>query len=565
MHSIQDVPRVQRPNYWPRRRLNCYINVYLLFLCSGLKTYCQMNDDSLNPNVETKLAARAGSEIRNIPRKFGHAFVKVNVQGKLGPVNRLLYGVTLPSVLNAPNAAALFKPFLEGASVRLWPYPAKEESWQPVMKFLEETKPAWIFAWVPHSSVPKGTYYRSETDNNLPNGKSPKDVANYVRWVNKTPHPGYPEGYNILHWEIWNEPEHNPPVTGFEPEHYAQYVLDCAKRVKEVDPRVTIGAFLPTRRSRMKDGTSLRGAEINEYSDQSEVPKNWADIFMETVIEKGAAEIDFIDNHQYNGLWWNVVDEYGSYLPRVAVSELIVSMFRESTVNRIARYGKYKVINSEWNIHPPIPKNWKEMPLEAKETTYDLGAALYAATSLLGYMKDGSYFATQFHRADRQKDLGMCGLVEVSNDGSPAKTSATYNTFYLFGTYFKGERIETQVLSDSFRMFIEKPVRVDWKTTFDYVVAGAAIEGKQLCLMVVNRDPERPLRLAVEIDAWPEWKSANALSARRASLIGNQAESLETEIEIKDFTFEKSLDRESTRYVDLPAHSVNAILIGGVQ
>ncbi len=497
------------------------------------------NDDTLNPNIATK--ANEATVIRGTQRPVTHAKLEVDLTLPLGPVNRKLYGVTLPNPTIAPNAAELMKPFLRGASIRLWPYAPNEGAWQPVMEFIKETQPAWVFAWVPHSSVPFGTYYNSLDDHNMPTGKSPREVAEYVRWVNKTPHPGYPNGYNILHWEIWNEPEHNPRK-GFPPESYAQYVIDCSRLIKEVDPRVTVGAFLPTRK----------------YSGD----ENWADIFLRVIRERAPDAIDFIDNHQYNGLWWEVIDEYGSYLPRVAFPELIVSRFNDSTVERVKRFGDYKIINSEWNIHPPIPRRWEDMPIDHMQTTYDLGAAIYAAGALLTYMDTGDYYALEFHRADRKQDRGMCGLLAINSDGL-AEVGATYKTFKLFGEHFDGMRYDTEVWCDTFRLPIENPVKVSWNESFPYVVAGAALNDKTLTLMVVNREPDLPLRLSIDIKGWGEWNGGPPIPARRISLVGEAPESLETNIELEEVKLARGPKNisASSRQIDLPKHSVNVILI----
>ncbi len=529
-------------------------NLFFAFMASATILHSQQND-TLNPYVPTKKTNTEG--FRDVARASSRALIEIDATSPLGPVNRRLFGICMVRPPFTDQMGTLLSSWLEGGTMRIWPSPppgmeptSTDEYWQQSMMVAEKSKPAAIMGWVPGGwgSLKKGEtyYYRSEQDTNLPNSYHPAQVEAFVRDKVALPHPGYPHGYPVDYWEIWNEPEYNPLPGGFVPEEYARYVVDCSRRIKSIKPGLKVGAFVPHR----------RGGE-NE---------NWADRFLKELYQLNPQAVDFFENHGYNGTAWDATEDFGTYLPRVSFAEELQDRAVENVTKRLEKFGfgKYPVWNTEWNIHPPIPKDWKKMNQDAKLSTVDLGAAIYAAAMLTVWQNKETLDAAAFFDLNSTAEGAPCfSLFRQPKKEDSLEIHPTFYAMQLVGEALHGTRYAAKVSCDSYRLPVPKPWEVSWSREYAYVLATAAVDQESLRLIVVNREPHYPLKLDLKITGLSSWNSKREKSVVVKTLTGDTPEALAAKVTEKEVILNPSKLDENASQIDLPPHSVNVIIWNG--
>ncbi|MFZ2657990.1 MAG: hypothetical protein WAX69_23870, partial [Victivallales bacterium] len=347
----------------------------------------------------------------------GTISIDVNARDWIAPVNRRAMGVCLMYTPLDNKLAKLFEGSLDGTSGRAWCHLVKEPHWNGFMPFVKESGISELMAFSPICSHGESiAKYVSEKDNNLKPGQRPADLARHLKFLNKTPHEGFPDGYGITDWEVWNEPMF-PQNGAWPPEDYARFVLDCSKALKAVDPRVRVGAAL------------------------HEGDMEWNRRMLRRIAAENRDAIDFVITHPYGFDWIKSRHKIGEYYARISTSETARLRIREKL--KIAREigdGGWRLAATEWNIHP----SGYDPPYGVST---DMVAGINVASMIAMFCEEGVASAHFFELKGVKP--GHFHLALQDSDGS-VKLNPVGEVFRLLGRHFRGDRIATKYDSPSY-------------------------------------------------------------------------------------------------------------------
>jgi hypothetical protein len=446
-------------------------------------------DDALAaPSVAAEKSAKQQLETEKFwirqPRGL-QAFAEIDVANPVGPVNKLIFGACSwwpPSETVdgktlyyefGPGAYDAVEPFLGPGSMRFWHHGGDgPKEWDDIyITFHGKVKPARVYAFNNKGHRNRGkdgefelVRYGSETDNNLYPYQQPKAWADAILSYNNKPRREYPNGIQIKHWELWNEPTF-PSNGKWDAEEHAQWCLDTARHLKNADPSLRIGPHM--------------------YS-----PAKWNRTLLEYLNKHDKdGLIDFIVTHYYDTKWFQQWETYGSYLGKVAYStEMRKLIDRDVKMVRDIAGDKWPLVCTEWNNHP-ARYDWPGEP------TRDLGVALFQASSLMAFTKGGFEAAQVFSMRS-----GQFGLFR---DADAKIKWPTLYVFDLYGRYFNGQRLPSETVSPSFAW--------NWKTKtgsegqpreVPYVETMASYDKGQVVIMAINKHPKEPVHLNIKLKGY---------------------------------------------------------------
>lgn len=449
------------------------------------------------------------------------AFTKIDAGKPIAPVNRKVLGACLmyPPVIKPENKNVDYgrfsdafieavRPFLQDAGVRIWMHPPNS-SWNSWWQdFAGKLGTRNAYAFVNMGWRKEKVSYKSEEDNNLYSTQTPKAFADYVKITNS----GKNNSPKILNWELWNEPTFDVNG-GWDPVEHAKWCADAARRMKEVDPDISIGPHI------------YGGGPWNEK-------------MLEALSKEGPDLFGFIVNHYYDTAWFQQWDTYGSYLGRVAYPELIRKQARRDLA-LIDKYGKgkWKLVISEWNSHPQR-YDWPG------KISHDMATALFQASTVQVFAKEGVDAAQVFLLHGGAGAFGLIGDKDANVRHPP------FHMFELYGQYYKGMRLSDETASPTFCWRHDlKKVKSD-PIQIPYVDILASKNEGQIIIMAVNKHPDSPVCLEIEITGL-EKKPARALIS---SVMSDDKES--------DKAFRKDSEvilKGEKISITLPEHSFSAI------
>lgn len=160
--------------------------------------------------------------------------------------------------------------------------------------------------------------YRWSLDfDKIPNPTRQQIIDSAVEWVH---YANKVRGYNVKYWEIGNESwlpmEENGKTSTIPPEVYAEDVVEISQRMKEIDPTIFIGA------------NALQ-------------TDDWI-----TILNKAAAQIDFLVVHPYPFYGWK---GYDTYLRQEPDALYCVRFAKEAIkANEIASRKQLKIMATEF-------------------------------------------------------------------------------------------------------------------------------------------------------------------------------------------------------------------------
>jgi len=472
------------------------------------------------------------------------ATLYIDAKDSIEPVNRRVMGIGLMYPPFDPACTELFKGALDGTSGRAWAHITTDEAWSGFMPFVKDVGIRELLCFDSKIGFEERAKYISEEENNLFPHQQPKAVAEIVRQLNKTPHPGFPDGYGVTGWEIWNEPGF-PRAGNWPPDDLARYTMDISKAIRSVDPTMDIGAPL----YEQGDDWRIRNARL-----------------LKQIAAKDIASIDFVVSHPYAVNWQLSLNQSGTYYSRVSASEEVRHHLREMVkmVFDIG-LGRWRVACSEWNLHPPHQPMFYHM-------TKDMAAALYVA-SMFGVFWDENVDSAQlfefFGPPANDPNLRWFHLVEKTENG--IVVNPTGEIVRLYGRYFRGDRLNTRLEgSSSYTWYAigentqdlltqnlpedQKWQKVKHEIPLVFAHACHDAENERMVVMLANRHMDKKAPVTIKL--------SNFRASRVAKCVTVTAEDPEVGAAIVQESAAKA-EGSGEFKVLLPPHSVTAVLIGG--
>jgi len=458
--------------------------------------------------------------------------IRVNARNVLEPVNRRVFGV-----------CAIFQPFddafrkiwagcFDGASVRIWAntrffaggpedLAVCESAWVNVLQFVRSGRFAERFAFCPFTNIGRKARYVSEKDNNLDGRHQPSALAAYIRWLNKAAHPGFPKGFGVTGWEVWNEPQF-PANGAWAADDYARYVLDCAEAVRRVDPGIEIGASL------------------------HEGDHAWNRRMLGVIAAVDPAAIDFAVSHPYDFYWIRSRRIMGDYYARVSGAEVLrTEKIRPHVQDLFAiGHGRWRLVCSEWNTHPP----GYEKPYHVST---DIAVALHVA-AMFGVFWEEHVDSAQFFQLYGRGAEGHFSLVRRTGNGPVL--NPTGEVFRLYSRWFRGQRLAVGVKTPDWGYPGRPGVRVP------AVFSQAAVDAKsaRLVVMIGNRHRDRNADVLLAVTQFVP----RAFTADWYCVTVDAPDSCTARVVRRSIAVSPGPDpRVSLR---LPPHSVSALVFTGV-
>ncbi len=371
------------------------------------------------------------------------AKVEVDATRELGPVNRQLFGVCVYETGLTDRAAQACRSFLGGGATRVWVRlnPAWHATYVP---FLRAVKPKLVIGFTDKSWHPEKARYVSAKDNNLFGYQLPSHVVKTVRC-------GLESGVPLTHYALWNEPWH-AVNGGWDADDYARYIRDCSRALRAAFPQLKIGAFVHAGRPA------------------------WNERFLSRL---APGDVDVLIDHFYFGLRRPdpALGPYG----KVGLAARLAGQVREirQLVDRFGK-GRWQFMCTEWNVHPPS----YDPPYEPSR---DLGAALFQASMLQAFEREGLDAATLF-LLNSKRHFSLIGDAD-------AKTRwPTFYVFDMYGRRYRGGRLATRTESPMFAHWLTNEPESRRETPLVEATACRNPEG-EIVVMAVNKRAEGPAEI----------------------------------------------------------------------
>ena len=212
----------------------------------------------------------------------------------------------------------------------------------------------------------------------------------YTKWSQICEHiirhynEGWADGYhyNIVYWEIWNEPDNVLQWTGSMEQYYELY-RTAARYLKEVYPDIKIG-----------------GCAMANASEENLLK------FLQSLTADGQdTPLDFFSWHRYT-------NDPGSYSGQAEEIRKLLDA---------AGYGTTEIILDEWNY----VEDWSDLTSTA-ETVHSVKGGSFIAASLITLQNSpvdlAMYYDSQYALADY-----WCGLYDAGGNTEPG-----YYAFYFY-------------------------------------------------------------------------------------------------------------------------------------
>lgn len=454
---------------------------------------------------------------------------RVDTRNVAEPVNRRVMGACL---IYPPFTDAVLDKFadvLDGTSGRAWViggFGGQEfklnpttEHWQSFSNAMERWQLSDVLAFVPKVvRIDRKARYVSVDDNNLDPVHMPDSVAQMVKWINKTPHPGFPDGYGIRGWEVWNEPQFK--VKGQWPaEDMARYAIDISRAIRKVDPAIEVGVPL------------------------HEADMQWNETLMRILAEHDPFAVDFFISHPYGFAWFKTRNDLGMWYSRAADAQVIGQKRVKPKMDLILRYGhgRWRLVCTEWTLHP---YGYDSHPY----TSQDTASALNVPGMLDVFWNLGVDSAQFFDLLGR--NFGHFHLAYPQDD--QIKLTLPGEVFSLYGRYFRGDRLNTQLDTSQFAT----QAADDGSVSVPLVIAHAAYDHKnqQLVLMMSNRHMTEAAPLEVKLtNVWP--------TGDAKQIVVTAADPRATLPVVQQSVLTMGSQPDPSLQLQLPPHSVTALIL----
>jgi hypothetical protein len=381
---------------------------------------------------------------------------------------------------------------------------------------------AELQAFNPNQHVGKKVKYTSPSDNNLDAKHQPDHVALQIKWLNKTPHPGFADGYGINAWEVWNEPQF-PQNGAWDAQDMARYAVDCAHAIHAVDPTVQVGVPL----------------------HEDDMQWNWQ--LLHDIAAIDPAAISFMVFHPYDFAWIKTQHQTGSYYARVGAAEELRNLRIREKVQLVMRmgHGRWRVTCSEWNIHPP----GYDKPYNVST---DMAVGIHIA-GMFGVFWDEGVSSAHFFELFGRKPESHFNLAVRTNEGP--KLTPAGEVFRLYTQNFTGDRLNVKCQTSS--------MTYPWKDGRSFevpmVIAHSAFdsEKKLITLILTNRHKTASAQTSISLSNFQP-----AGKPQLTTLTTKTAESMD--ILTLHPTLDLAAGPDPKFNLDLPPHSVTAVIIPGV-
>lgn len=410
-----------------------------------------------------------------------------------------LHQVSEPVNRRVMGACVLFPPFdqqvieqwdnvLDGSSLRVWgdnnfskggvDNPNLTSHWGMTMPFVKHLNAYEVSAFDPNLHIKRKARYVSETDNNLDPHHQPSHIANFIKWINKTPHPDFPDGYGITAWETWNEPQF-PGTGAWDPLMYARYTLDVAHAIHAVDPTVQIGAAL------------------------HEADMQWNKQLLSEIAAEDPNAISFLITHPYDFAWNRYAqDEVASYYSRVS-GAAAMGPFRLAPKMQLVNemgHGRWRLACTEWSTHP-----------QGYGPPYHVSHDMAVAINILGmfdtfwnlHIDSANYFQMVRRplKSGDQPDNYHFSLM-----GRDAQNKLTLTppgaVFQYMGRNFRGNRLLLTHDSPAYPYELKVDRQGTVKTVQVPITVGQAAydpKAEQLVIVMANRHRDQPAPMLLHI------------------------------------------------------------------
>jgi hypothetical protein len=405
--------------------------------------------------------------------------VEVTVQAdrKLGTFRRELLGVCIvPWNEVTKGLEDAMRPILRGSSVRIWGKDDRRnlDRWMPYVRKLG-VKQVVLFpiqeGLQAYTEKGKRAHYAGPDDHNLTHGQLPETLAEWVRYAHKERREGFPEGYGVRYFEVWNEPFWSN-FGSWNPEDYARYVGDCARAVRRVDSDVKIGAHFKN--------------ELPTTITQLPAKTDWNARFAKAV---DWSCVDFVVPHYYNNYSSFVKgcpSEYHCLVGGIERNRTMIRCHRK-LITKHAPKRKIEMVVSEWNIHPLRYG-------DPSHVTRDMAAAIHVASALQMYAEEGVDSAQFFQLWSGKGQFGMLG------DGQGKVRRPTYQVFRLYAEHTGVVRVETAVNCPTFDWVNpHNPKNERWQVRYLDCMGTLGKDGQTLHLIMVNKHPEQAAGVHVNV------------------------------------------------------------------
>ncbi|MBN1865562.1 MAG: DNRLRE domain-containing protein [Victivallales bacterium] len=459
--------------------------------------------------------------------------IEVDVARSVEPVNRRVMGLCL--IYCQPpydqRYIDLFKGVLDGTSGHLWggctwedPPVSASNSLLQAMPFASAVGIEDLYYMLPDSKISRKAHYVSATDNNLDAKHQPAERARLFNYLNNTPHQGFPNGFGINRFRVWDEPQF-PSNGAWPPEDYARYLVDMAKAIREVDPTVQIGAG------------------VNEGDME------WNRRMLTSIAAMDIEAIRFIEPHPFSFAWIKAREEIDEYYARVSESEVHRGRIREKIklIQELGR-GNWRLDACAWNIHPP---GWQP----PYHVSTDMAVGVHVAAMFGMFWEEGVH-AAQFFQFSSKRGQEEGHFYIVRDDGEDLHLMPSGEVFKLYGTYFRGARLAPVVTTPSFSYqtkWMEEAIEVPLMTAH-----GAYDQQHQRLVMVVaNKHKQDTSQTDVSIDNFVP-------SIHEAELVAITSETPTSTIPVVTRSKLKlPLGPNPRLTVECPPHSVTGVIISG--
>lgn len=278
-------------------------------------------------------------------------------------------------------------------------------------------------------------------------------------------------------WEIGNEPyldnEIRPDWT-IEPEEFAARATRAIRAMREVDPSISIG--LPLRSDTI--GTIPLPQQIEDFA--------------EIVLQEVDAPIDWVSLHNaYFPFLWNPQENLGPsevFQATMAAYRVVEEDF-EHTRRLLRRYRPGEDIDLAVTEYAPL----FGMGSERDSWIATLGGALYVADLLRLFTEQPDLLmATHWSLSGNWYFGTMANIMPWSLDAQPRPV---FHVLRAFNEVLRGRLLPVEVDAPTF----DSP-QAGLVPAFDgtpLVTAVATRDGDRLQVLVINKDPTRPLRLRI--------------------------------------------------------------------
>jgi alpha-N-arabinofuranosidase len=282
-------------------------------------------------------------------------------------------------------------------------------------------------------------------------------------WANLRRENGHEESYNVRYWGLGNEMYGEWQIGALEAEDYVKKAREFAKVMKWTDP-----------------GIELVSCGLSGLTDWDRL-----------VVEKLAPFVDYHSVHIYTGS-----DDHWSNVLAPHQADRALRTVR-ATIDRARYEGRIDhpihVAYDEWNVW------FRERAAEAQlEERYTLSDALAVATYLNVFARN----CETVKIANLAQMVNVIAPIFTSEDGLFLQT--IYHPFSLCAEHMQPVVLDAYVECEKHTLQDEAsswPHRVADMGPFDVLDVSATRDdsGRDLTLVVVNRDPDREARTTIQL------------------------------------------------------------------